>query len=193
MIRRISLSTGTTLIAFAAASGFASVPAVLAQSAVEVAAADAASPASKAPQAAATEPKRLFSVPEDGSGENEVVAPRIVRELMSLRPKEDLIVCIAGCSPGRDRVIYSQPVEETPNGKSISNLVPAVAPKNADRDEAPVRPEKKMPSAAVGGAPAKMNEAGGVASARQTIDLPKGAVVDEALMPQAPNDTPSVP
>lgn len=192
MLRRFSLGTGATLIAIAAASGLASVPAVLAQSPVEVAAADAQPPASDVPQASATQQKRLFSVPEDGSGENEVVAPRIVRELMSLRPKEDLIVCIAGCPPGRDRVIYSQPVEETPDGKSVSNLVPAAAPKNTDRGDTSAKPKKNSPNADAGVAPAKTSEAAGVASAMPAIDLPKGAVVDEAMNPQAPNAKPSV-
>jgi hypothetical protein len=35
----------------------------------------------------------------------------LVRRLMAERPNEDLVICIAGCFSGRDRVVYAQPAD----------------------------------------------------------------------------------
>lgn len=56
----------------------------------------------------------LTTVPIDNLGsETTGMGPngRLVRELMAARPNEDLIICVAGCFSGRDRVVYAQPME----------------------------------------------------------------------------------
>lgn len=37
----------------------------------------------------------------------------LVRRLMAERPNEDLVICIAGCFSGRDRVVYAQPADRS--------------------------------------------------------------------------------
>jgi hypothetical protein len=50
------------------------------------------------------------TVPEDGSGADDFPASsRLVRDILQTRASEDLIICVAGCRPGNDRVVYSQP------------------------------------------------------------------------------------
>jgi hypothetical protein len=58
--------------------------------------------------------RNLNSVPEDGLPSETAKGPnnRIVRQLMAARPNEDLIICVAGCFSGRDRVVYAQPIEK---------------------------------------------------------------------------------
>lgn len=165
--------------------------------------------------------KRLHTIPEDGSLDDIPVAPRVVRELTSLRPKEDLIICIAGCPPGRDRVIYAQPMEESVNGKSVTNLVPS-------KPDKPVEPEMKSPVVAPAVAPVEIPddqpsaaaepknhdeqiekavgavepdvingkplqaETAGKPSFEPTVAMPKGAVIDEAPVEAMPsNDEPA--
>jgi len=36
-----------------------------------------------------------------------------MRDIVTKRPNEDLIICIAGCRPGADRVVYAQPMDPT--------------------------------------------------------------------------------
>ena len=61
----------------------------------------------------AAEPaKTLNSIPLDGTGEEDIPASsRLVRDLVAAHPQEDLVICIAGCRPGYDRVIYAQPAD----------------------------------------------------------------------------------
>lgn len=53
----------------------------------------------------------LNTVPEDGAMARSVQmqdSPWVKRVLVA-RPNEDLVICIAGCYSGRDRVVYAQP------------------------------------------------------------------------------------
>ena len=82
--------------------------------------------------ASETPAKGLETIPEDGMGD--VVwlsgATRIVRELTALRPKEDLVICIAGCVEKQDRVVFAQPAEIAPKkpADTMSDAGPAVTP-----------------------------------------------------------------
>lgn len=56
--------------------------------------------------------KNLNSVPLDGLGSDVGVSSSpVVRQLTAARPNEDLVICIAGCFSGRDRVVYAQPID----------------------------------------------------------------------------------
>jgi hypothetical protein len=65
--------------------------------------------------------KNLNTIPEDGLGAEVGMGPnnRLVRKLIAARPNEDLIICVAGCFSGRDRVVYAQPIEK-PIAKSAA-------------------------------------------------------------------------
>jgi hypothetical protein len=58
--------------------------------------------------------RNLNTVPEDGFAPENAEGPngRLVRQLRAARPNEDLIICVAGCFSGRDRVVYAQPVDK---------------------------------------------------------------------------------
>jgi hypothetical protein len=58
--------------------------------------------------------RNLNTVPEDGLPSETAKGPdnSLVRQLMAARPNEDLIICVAGCSNGHDRVVYAQPIEK---------------------------------------------------------------------------------
>lgn len=78
-------------------------------------------------QAPAEAPKQLNTVPEDGlPRDDDSMLPRWLRDLKAKYPTEDLIVCMAGCSPHRDRIIYSRPAETTdvPMAAQKSSFVP---------------------------------------------------------------------
>jgi hypothetical protein len=66
-----------------------------------------------ASEATAPARRNLNTVPEDGEPQN-ALGPNnaFVRELLAARPNEDLIICVAGCSNDRDRVVYAQPAEK---------------------------------------------------------------------------------
>ena len=50
----------------------------------------------------------------------------LVRKLMAARPNEDLIICVAGCFSGRDRVVYAQPTEkQIPKAAAANPNAPA--------------------------------------------------------------------
>jgi len=65
--------------------------------------------------------RNLNTVPEDGFAPENAEGPngRLVRQLTAARPNEDLIICVAGCFSGRDRVVYAQPVDK-PNVRRTS-------------------------------------------------------------------------
>ena len=74
--------------------------------------ATAADKPAASPQGAAVKPGLPATIPEDGSGADDFPASsRLVRDILKTRPSEDLIICIAGCRPGNDRVVYAQPAE----------------------------------------------------------------------------------
>lgn len=58
--------------------------------------------------------RNLNSVPIDGLEDaNGIESSRLVRQLTAARPNEDLVICIAGCFSGRDRVVYAQPIDRS--------------------------------------------------------------------------------
>lgn len=77
--------------------------------------------------------KNLNTIPEDGMGSVNVAGPDnlLVRRLLAARPNEDLVICVAGCFSGRDRVVYAQPAEKLAR---VSAAAPqsssSVAPQN---------------------------------------------------------------
>jgi hypothetical protein len=123
MRRSLVRSSGTTffvgLVALAAAWG------AIAQATElnKVATADSqTSPAGVSDSNTGT--RNLNTVPEDGLGVESTMSPNngLVRRLMAARPNEDLIICVAGCFSGRDRVVYAQPIEKPmPKAPAISN------------------------------------------------------------------------
>jgi len=70
--------------------------------------------------------KNLNTIPEDGMTPANVAGPDnlLVRRLLAARPNEDLVICVAGCFSGRDRVVYAQPAEKPMRA-------PAVAPQSS--------------------------------------------------------------
>ncbi len=123
-MRRSNLTWVTA--ALAAVLSFPAPKAVLADEAAAPTAetsppADAAAPE---PQLATGGEKVLHTVPLDGGGDDLFPASsRLVRDLVKVRPKEDLIICIAGCNLGADRVVYSQPIDplRKPAVAAVSN------------------------------------------------------------------------
>ncbi len=109
-----------------------------------------ATAADKPAAARADTPKRNMgpdTVPEDGAGVDDFPASsRLVRDVLKSRPDEDLIICVAGCRPGNDRVVYAQP--------SDPKALPAVAaPEQAPQPVAERAPENK-PSESAASEPA---------------------------------------
>ena len=119
-------------------SGRIVVSAVLSWTLMPIAVADApvpsASPAS-AEESAEAKFKRLHTVPEDGIGDTHWLsgATNFVRTVMEQRPKEDLVICVAGCVPKQDRVVYAQPAEPTSRQRPgvVSDAAPATQPSPA--------------------------------------------------------------
>ena len=89
--------------------------------------------------APASDPKagarNLNTIPEDGLGAEVGMGPnnRLVSKLIAARPNEDLIICVAGCFSGRDRVVYAQPIEK-PIAKSAAANPAAPTILNGDSD-----------------------------------------------------------
>lgn len=122
--------------------------------------------------------KQLHTIPEDGIGDIKWLsgATRIVREIIAKRPKEDLIICVAGCVETQDRVVYAQPTEaaDVLNAETVSNVAPKAAPaaipakadaaqpdgaKDAVKVSEPVTPAVVNPAPAAAVAPAAATEA----------------------------------
>jgi hypothetical protein len=89
------------------------------------------------PAGAAEDPqptgKNLNTIPEDGLDPVNGTGPDnlLVRQLLAARSKEDIVICVAGCFSGRDRVVYAQPAERlarVPVAAPQSSL--SVAPQN---------------------------------------------------------------
>ncbi|MFA5955615.1 hypothetical protein [Hyphomicrobium sp.] len=78
-------------------------------------------------------PGNLNSVPVDGSTLRELPGTEspLVKQILASRPNEDLVICIAGCFAGRDRVIYAQP--------SANLLRGSVAPQKLGEADKPSR------------------------------------------------------
>jgi hypothetical protein len=90
-------------------------------------------------------PKVLHSIPEDGMGTLDLPASsRLVREIVAVRRNEDLIICIAGCRPGFDRVVYAQPSDPQAAPKPVP--VTDAAPANVNPDATAGSKPETVPS-----------------------------------------------
>ena len=105
---------------------------------------DTAAPGSASGEAAQ---KLLHTVPEDGMGDTKWLsgATRIVREITLKRSKEDLIICIAGCVPKQDRVVYAQPTEYVApkpdaTASETSGAAPKISPAKAETEKPAAKP-----------------------------------------------------
>ncbi|HMN37424.1 MAG TPA: hypothetical protein PKD49_06895 [Hyphomicrobium sp.] len=98
----------------------------------------------------------MNTIPEDGSADDFPASSRLVRDLVAAHPNEDLVICVAGCNPVRDRVIYSQPADplaaKTHVAKTESGQVaPAALEPVGDSDSKaapPAAADAKAPAAA---------------------------------------------
>lgn len=77
--------------------------------------------------------KNLNSVPVDGLGLDARNGPDspLIRQLEAARPNEDLVICIAGCFSGRDRVVYAQPVDQEAQRRARAAKISAVVKQSA--------------------------------------------------------------
>jgi hypothetical protein len=97
---------------------------------------------------AAPATKNLNTVPIDGLGARSAQGPDgpLVRRLLAARPNEDLVICVAGCFSGRDRVVYAQPSEVTLRKSAELSVKPSAAasahPTSSAENSAPSRDPK---------------------------------------------------
>lgn len=122
-------------------AGSLAVAACLSLSLVETRIAHAADPAAAAGTAKPAGNKPLHTVPEDGSGSEDMSASsRIVREVVAAHPNEDLVICIAGCRPGIDRVIYAQPADPMAKAAAVAVTQEPSVEQPAVAQDAPAAP-----------------------------------------------------
>lgn len=146
-------------------------------------AADPASPGiAAAPAKSAAAPDaikaQLNSVPEDGNPYDDIPASsRLVRDLIAAHPHEDLVICIAGCIPGFDRVIYAQPADPLAKKPAVANVTPEAVP-------TPV-----VPAAAPVAAPAPAEEAKSPPAPAAEAQAAKAAAPSQADMKKSEPDT----
>lgn len=83
----------------------------------------------------------LSTEPEDGAQDDFPASSRLVRDLIAARPNEDLVICVAGCRPGTDRVIFAQPADPMAKRTNVAAqpvAVPAASEPVADKkDDSP--------------------------------------------------------
>jgi len=83
------------------------------------------------------------SVPEDGMGVQDIPASsRLVRDILAARPHEDLVICIAGCNEGIDRVIYAQPADLEAKKPPVAEQTPG----DTNVPTAEAKPETPAPA-----------------------------------------------
>jgi hypothetical protein len=102
--------------------------------------------------AAATEYKNLNTIPEDGFGDrNSAGDSAYVKAILAARPNEDLVICIAGCFSGRDRVVDARP-SPRPRAAAIAPQA-MLRPGQMDLSGTSVRAETGAKAASVDAAP----------------------------------------
>jgi hypothetical protein len=94
--------------------------------------------------------KNLNTVPDDGLGPDVAKGPnsRLVRQLLAARPNEDLIICIAGCFSGHDRIVYAQPIERPMTVKKAGPTSDLNLPGSGQQNISAVQPGDGARSAA---------------------------------------------
>lgn len=104
----------------------------------------------ESPPAAKPE-KRLHTIPEDGEIDlTKLAIPGWLRAVIDSRSNEDLIVCVAGCSSHRDRVVYAMPKDVRPAAAAaVSDAAPSASagsgPASVDNQTA-FEPTAAMPA-----------------------------------------------
>ncbi len=86
-------------------------------------------------------PGNLNSVPVDGSTLHELPGTEspLVKQILASRPNEDLVICIAGCFSGRDRVIYAQPSTNLLRGSVAPQTMLSTDPQKLGAADKPSR------------------------------------------------------
>jgi hypothetical protein len=80
----------------------------------------------------------LNSVPEDGALATSAPGTDspLVKQILASRPNEDLVICIAGCYSGENRVIYAQPSATALRGTLSSQpMGPSDTQKHSEADK----------------------------------------------------------
>lgn len=81
----------------------------------------------------------LNSVPEDGTlvSSTPGTDSPLVKQILASRPNEDLVICVAGCYTGANRVIYAQPSATALHGTISSQpAMPADTQKRSEAEKA---------------------------------------------------------
>jgi hypothetical protein len=97
---------------------------------VEDAASDGSQFTPAGPDAYVPKAGNLNSVPEDGTtlSETSRADSPLVKQILRSRPNEDLVICVAGCYSGANRVIYAQPSVQVLRGTRASQSMLPTAP-----------------------------------------------------------------
>lgn len=146
----------------------------------------AASPAASSDSTGEPPTKVLHTVPEDGIGDVKWLsgATRFVRETVAKHPKEDLVICIGGCIPYQQRIVYAQPTEYVPpkpdeqvsdSRPKTPDKIPAAvaAPAKMDDAQSKAKPDAKSAKAPVGDMPMPATNANSApAAAKAAIGAP---------------------
>ena len=92
-------------------------------------------------------PGNLNSVPEDGGLVARVPMSDspLVKQILASRPNEDLVICVAGCYTGANRVVYAQPSDSAMRG-TISPQT--MAPSDPQKRTAIEKPSRSAAAAA---------------------------------------------
>ncbi len=90
--------------------------------------------------------KNLNSIPEDGTGDVGIPASsRLVRQILASHPNEDMVICIAGCRVGVDRVVFAVPADPLPPAIAVTQ--PAAAQPAAAAEPEPAKAAEPVAAA----------------------------------------------
>lgn len=115
-MRRSLLDCGRSIVAGSALLALVFTPAIAEDGAPKAPASGSSTKSTSANNAGGrsgpTQGKILYTVPEDGMVAEDVPSSsRLVRDLISQHPAEDVIICLAGCRTSKSRVVYAQPAD----------------------------------------------------------------------------------
>lgn len=130
-------------------------------------------------------PKIMHTIPEDGMGDTGIPASsRLVRHLLGVHPNEDLVICIAGCRPGADRVVHAVPADPLPPAIAVTRPAAVVQPAAATEPEpaTAAAPVAATPAVAPAATPAPSAKADEV---KPAAEAPESAA--NAAAPAEPN------
>ena len=136
---------------FSLSGSLIAVAAALLAAVTHSASAQSADAPPKASATAEAPKKSLHTVPEDGMVTPDPMAAttKAVRDLLMSRSKEDLVICVAGCSPSLDRVVYAQPSELPPLAPApVAKPIAATDAPAAGQKDADAEPSKPQADAA---------------------------------------------